>query len=122
MTVPARLTEMPTQRDIEVSLARLCTHALRTYWILEPEGWDLLGLDCVREHLVDDADETEYANALRRYLETAVQRVASPAYRTILEVVLGLGQGQWKSKEWRHKKASERRAEAGRLFEQKRAL
>jgi hypothetical protein len=115
--LPERLAEIPTQEVVEKALSRLCTKALRTYWILEPEGRILLGLDCVREHLkANFSEEKDYAVALRKYLEDPVQRVESPQYRTILEVVLGLGDDEWKTKEWRHEKAKARRTRAGVLF------
>ena len=117
MVLPPRLPEMPTQQAIERALSRLCTKAVRTYWILEPEGRILLGLDCVRACLKSGSSrERDYAIALRSYLEDAVQRVESPQHRTILEVVLGVGDDRWKSKEWRKQSARVRRKEAGRLF------
>ncbi len=76
----------------------------------------MLGLDCVRVRLVKNAKEEDYADALREYLEGAVQRVESPERRVILEVVLGLGDEKWRAKSWRHKSVEVRREEAGRLF------
>jgi hypothetical protein len=118
MALPIRLNQLPTQEDVERGLARLCTHALRNYWILDPKGGRaLLGLDCVRAHLPGDGTaEKEYALALRAYLEVAVPRVESGAYRTILEIVLGVGDEEWSAKEWRRQKAKARRAKAGQLF------
>lgn len=123
MSLPPRLSETPSKEAIKKGLSRLCTHALRRYWILEPDGRVLLGLDCVRAHLKEGAPEHEgaaeediYAYALCDYLEDAVQRVESRGYRVILEIVLGLGDEQWKAKQWRHETASVRREEAGRKF------
>jgi hypothetical protein len=117
MALPPRLDEAPAEEEIAAALARLCTKALRTYWILEPEGRVLLGLDCVRGHLKPNAkQDKDYAVALREYLEDRVQLVESSPYRTILEVVLGLGEPQWTQKSWRHEKAKVRRAKAGQLF------
>jgi hypothetical protein len=76
----------------------------------------LLGLDCVRGYVGADPTERDYADALRQYLEDAVQRVESPERRVVLEVVLGLGQDRWKSKAWRHETVEARRREAGRRF------
>jgi hypothetical protein len=77
----------------------------------------LLGLDCVRQYLPTNAhSERDYAIALRRYLEDAVQRVDSLQYRTLLEVILGVGDEDWKAKAWRAEKAKTRRREAGRVF------
>jgi hypothetical protein len=116
MPIPPRLVEVPTQEDIEKALGRLCTNALRTYWILE-KGRKLMGLDCVREHLAaHPRDERGYALALRQYLEDPLERVESPQSRVILEIVLGLGDKRWKSRDWRREKAKARRKEAGRLF------
>ncbi len=115
----APFEELPGEEVIEEGLARLCTKALRTYWILEPDGQSLLRLVCVQAYLKADVAEPverDYAKALRAYLEDAVQRVASLPYRKILEVVLGLGDPTWKAKSWRHQTAKVRRAEAGRLF------
>jgi hypothetical protein len=120
MTLPPRLEQLPSEDDVIAALTRLMTKGVRTYWILEPEGWVLLGLDCVRAYLEapgDDGDEERpFALALRAYLEDAVQRVPSRPHRTILEVVLGLGDERWKSKAWRHEKAKVRRKKAGELF------
>jgi hypothetical protein len=116
MAVPQRQSEMPTQEAIQGALSRLCTRGLRPFWILEV-GRVLLGLDCVRRHVRPGSnDERDYVVALREYLEDAVQRVESPQYRTILEIVLGLGDDRWKTKAWRHEKASVRRREAGLRF------
>lgn len=80
-------------------------------------GRNLMGLDSVRAHLPDHSTtEEDYAIALRSYLETAVNRVESPQHRSILEIVLGLGDQQWKSREWRNRTALQRREEAGRRF------
>lgn len=114
MGVPRRLESVENQ-VIEKALRRLCAKALRRHWILE-NGRDLLGLDCVRAHLVEDAEEDDYADALRDYLEGAVQQIESPERRVILEVVLGLGDEKWKAKAWRHKSVDSRQKEAGRLF------
>ncbi len=114
-----RLEELPTEDAVREALARLCTKALRTYWILEPDGHVLLRLACVQRHLKVDAAkavEKDYAKALRSYLQDAVQRVASLPYRTILEVVLGMGDPTWQAKSWRHETAKVRRARAGELF------
>src|SRR5271167_3670192 len=98
VSIPLRLEESPTRREVERSLGRLCTRAVRTYWILEV-GRPLLGLDCVRQYLPTNAhSERDYAIALRRYLEDAVQRVDSLQYRTLLEVILGVGDEDWKAK------------------------
>ncbi len=114
--VPVRLDDIPSQKAIERALGRLCTNALLTWWILETGGV-LLGLDCVHAQLAANSDnEKDYARALRKYLETAVARVESRRHRIILEVVLGLGDEKWKTKEWRKQKAKTRRAEAGRRF------
>jgi hypothetical protein len=42
--------------------------------------------------------------------------VESGPYRKILEIVLGVGDDEWKTKEWRRQKAKARRAKAGQLF------
>jgi hypothetical protein len=114
MSVPRRL-ETLDKNVIEQELQRLCAKALRRHWILE-RGRSLLGLDCVRTHLGENAREDDYADALREYLEGAVQRVESPERRVVLEVVLGLGEARWKAKSWRHESAETRRKRAGRLF------
>jgi hypothetical protein len=114
-----RLEEPPSEEVLRAALARLCTKGLRTYWILEPDGHVLLGLECVQAHLEpaeSEAKDKDYAIALRQYLEDPVQRVQSPAHRAILEVVLGLGEPQWKTKDWRREKAKIRRQKAGSLF------
>lgn len=116
MSIPARLDDIPNQKAIEKALGRLCTNALLTWWILETGGV-LLSLDCVHAHLsANSSSEKDYARALRKYLETAVARVESRRHRIILEVVLGLGDEKWKTKEWRKQKTKTRRAEAGRRF------
>jgi hypothetical protein len=116
MAIPVRLDEIPSQKAIAKALGRLCTNALLTWWILE-KGRLLMGLDCVRAHLSPNAsDEKDYARALRKYLETAVERVESRQHRIILEIVLGLGDEKWKAKDWRKKKAKARRTEAGHKF------
>jgi hypothetical protein len=114
-----QLGDLPADDAVRDALARLSTKALRTYWILEPEGHLLLRLACVQKHLKVDAAtavEKDYARALRSYLEDAVQRVASLPYRTILEVVLGVGDPAWQAKSWRRETAKVRRARAGELF------
>jgi transposase-like protein len=114
--IPPRLEEIPTQKAIAKALGRLSTNALMTWWILE-KGRLLMGLDCVRAHLDPSAaEEKDYARALRKYLDSAVERVESPQHRVILEIVLGLGEEQWKAKDWRKQKAKVRRTEAGRKF------
>jgi hypothetical protein len=115
MPVPTRLAETPTKEAIQQVLGLLPTQGLKRWWILE-NGRSLLGLDCVRAYVPKNATEEDYADALRSYLETAVERVESPQNRSILEIVLGLGDDRWNSADWRGKSASERRAEAGRLF------
>jgi hypothetical protein len=114
MAVPQRLATVENQ-VIEKALRRLCAKALRRHWILE-NGRDLLGLDCVRAYLVKNAKEEDYADALREYLEDAIQRVESPERRVVLEVVLGLGKDRWKTRSWRHKSVDARQKEAGRRF------
>ncbi len=115
MALPPRLDQTPTLKELERALGSLSTNALRKWWILEA-GRSLMGLDSVRAGLPSDATEGDYALALRRYLETAVDRVESPQRRSILEIVLGAGDARWKSGEWRSRTARERREEAGRLF------
>ncbi len=115
MAVPPRLVEPPTRDELSTVLARLAAYALRPHWILE-KGRLLLGLDCVRVYVAADAIERDYPAALRAYLEHAVERIESPESRTILEVVFGLGDDEWKSKAWRHRSAVERRKRAGETF------
>jgi hypothetical protein len=116
MSVPLRSADMPTQQALARALGRLATYGLRRWWILEKARL-LLGLDCVRAHLpAESTREEDYADALRSYLDDAVQRMESPQYRTILEVVLGTGESRWNSKNWRKETAKVRRTEAGRRF------
>jgi hypothetical protein len=114
MSVPPRL-DRPQKDVLEKELQRLCAKALKKHWMLE-RGRSLMGLDCVRALVGSNASEDDYADALREYLEGAVQRVESRERRIILEVVLGVGEDQWKAKSWRRKSADERREEAGHLF------
>ena len=116
MSVPPRLDDVPTPEAIAQALGRLATNAVMTWWILE-KGRLLLGLDSVRSRVPTGAQgEKAYAVALRNYLNEAVARVESPQYRTILEVVLGIGDERWSNKAWRREKAKARRREAGRRF------
>jgi hypothetical protein len=117
MTVPTRSPEVPALDDIDKALSALCTRGLRSWWIIE-SGGPLLALDCVQAYLPtpSSTDERDYAHALRAYLEHALGDVKSSPHRVILEVVLGLGDEQWKTKEWRSKSAKERRTEAGLRF------
>ncbi len=110
-----RLPETPQREEIEEVLAVLCTNALKKWWILE-RGRSLLGLDCVRAHIGKDDSEDAYAIALRSYLQDAIARLESPQNRTILEVVLGVGDPQWDNRKWRSNTAEIRRTEAGRRF------
>jgi hypothetical protein len=119
MSVPPRLAEIPGHETVEKVLGHLCTYALRNYWVVE-QGRILMGLDCVRAHLREEAaantSEEDLGAALVSYLEDAVQKIDSRPHRIILEVVLGLGADRWKADSWRDQTATRRRAEAGRSF------
>jgi hypothetical protein len=115
MSDPPRLRETPKRSTVEKILGHLCTGALKKYWVLE-HGRPLMGLDCVRAYAGSRSTEDDLAAALVEYLEDAVQRVDSPQNRRLLEVVLGLGEADWRAESWREKTATERRAKAGRTF------
>jgi hypothetical protein len=110
-----RTDETPRVKTIEKVLGNLCTHALRTFWILEV-GRPLLALDCVQARVSPPGSEKErdHAQALRKYLEDAVKRIESPQNRIVLEAVYGVG--TWNDRDWRRKKAAMRRKEAGKRF------
>src|SRR5580704_4735578 len=117
MTVPPRQQDMPTRRAVENALGRLCTNGLRKWWVLETARV-LMGLDCVRAGLRSKTslNEKDYVDALRTYLGAAIDKVESPQRQIILEVVLGIGEPRWETKEWRKESAKVRRKEAGRRF------
>lgn len=103
-------------RRLERTLAALCTRGLRNWWILDTAR-PLFDLQGVRRHLpLDTRDGDGYAVAVREHFEDMLLLVENHHHRVILEVVLGLGDDRWRSKDWRQSTARTRREEAGRLF------
>ncbi|HXC46189.1 MAG TPA: hypothetical protein VNU24_06245 [Solirubrobacteraceae bacterium] len=114
MPVPPRLGQLPDPIALKKELRLICRQPRG--WFIAENAHILMGLDCVRSHVVNGPvqDEEVYADAVRRYLELAVLKVPSPQYRTLLMVVLGLGDDRWRKPEWRSKSLQERQDEAGR--------
>lgn len=112
--MPIRLLpETPKRETIKKQLARLATRGLVPFWVID-NCRILLGLACVRDELAperrDDPTEDELADALRSYLEKAVQEVESRQYRILLEIVLAIDASYLETT------AKHRRTEAGKRF------
>jgi hypothetical protein len=109
----------PRRAAVRRALGRLCTKAVRGYWIHE-EAQALLDLRCVRERsrrsamerrvFHEEEDPDGRAEALVEVLRDLVGRIRTRPDGRLLWIVLGL------DPRWRARTATERRREAGKTF------